>query len=304
MTGVDNLMGGSLNNLAQAVDHDRFRFVEADVIEPYEADADILLNLACTASPIRYQAAPLYTMRNSVLGAFNACDAAMRSDARLVHSSTIEIYGDPKVHPQHENYCGSVNPIRVRACYDEGKRAAETILFDYNRLHGLDMGMSRIFNTNVPRMDPYDGRVVSTFIWQALMGEPLTIFGDGQQTRPFCFADDLVEGLWRLCYSGPDVRGPINLGNPVELTVLDLAELIRELIGRSFVLEDRPLPVDDPSRRRPEISRAEHQLGWRPTVSLREGLERTIEYFETLICSGAVPDYARRDRARGSKAAE
>jgi len=304
VVGLDNLMSGSLDNLAQAREHAAFRFIEADVISPYDLEADLVVNLACPASPPRYQADPLHTMQTSVYGAFNACEAALRAGARLVHSSTSEIYGDPERHPQTEDYRGSVNPIGIRSCYDEGKRAAETILFDYSRFRGLEIGVCRIFNTYGPRMDPYDGRVVSNFVRQALLGEPLTIYGEGQQTRSFCFVDDLVEGIWRLCHAKPDVTGPINLGNPAELTVLELAEKIREKIGGRVQLEYRPLPADDPTRRKPDISRAREQLGWEPTVALDEGLDRTIAYFEELMRADKLADFEFRNRKRYLRVAE
>lgn len=304
VVGLDNLMSGSLINLAQAREHARFDFIEADVVKPYDVACDLVVNLACPASPPRYQADPLHTMRTSVHGAFNACDVALRNGARLVHSSTSEIYGDPECHPQQEEYRGLVNPIGIRACYDEGKRAAETVLFDYNRFKGLEIGVCRIFNTYGPRMDPYDGRVVSNFVRQALLGEPLTIYGEGQQTRSFCFADDLVEGIWRLCHADADLKGPINLGNPVEITVLELAETIREKIGAKVRLDYQPLPADDPTRRKPDISRAQRDLGWSPQIALSEGLDRTIAYFDGLIRDDKLAEFKLRDSTRYSTAAE
>lgn len=302
--GLDNLMSGSRENLANAFAHEAFEFREADVKDPFDLSCDLVVNLACPASPPRYQADPLHTMQTSVYGAFNACETALKNGARLVHSSTSEIYGDPEIHPQVESYRGAVNPIGIRACYDEGKRAAETVLFDYARFRGLDIGVCRIFNTYGPRMDPFDGRVVSNFIRQALVGEPLTIYGEGQQTRSFCYVDDLVDGLWRLSHAGPGVTGPINLGNPVELTILELAEAIREKLGSRVRFEYRPLPSDDPTRRKPDISRAAEDLGWQPRVTLDEGLDKTIAYFDRLVRSGKIKEYQVADRARYSPAAE
>ncbi|WP_223427210.1 UDP-glucuronic acid decarboxylase family protein [Tateyamaria pelophila] len=301
--GLDNLMSGSLENLPEAFRSNRFEFVEADVIIPYDINADLVVNLACPASPPRYQADPLHTMKTSVMGAFNACEVARKNNARLVHSSTSEIYGDPEIHPQVESYRGAVNPIGIRACYDEGKRAAETIIFDYNRTHGLEIGVCRIFNTYGPRMDPYDGRVVSNFIRQALLGEPLTIYGDGKQTRSFCFVDDLVDGLMRLSLAGPDCVGPINLGNPTELTIMELAEEIRNKIGTQVRIEYKPLPSDDPTRRKPDIAEARSKLGWEPKVMLGDGLDRTIRYFDALIRSDKLADYQIADNARYSMVA-
>ena len=301
--GLDNLMSGSRGNLARAEASGRFEFHHGDIIDPFEVSADLLVNLACTASPPRYQADPLHTLRTSVIGTLNMAELGHRLGARVVHSSTSEVYGDPEVHPQRESYRGSVNPIGPRACYDEGKRAAETVLFDYHRRHGLDIGVCRIFNTYGPRMDPFDGRVVSNFLRQALLGEPLTIYGKGQQSRSFCYVDDLIEGIWRLCHAKRGVTGPINLGNTVEMTVLELAETVRELVGRRVELVFAPLPMDDPAQRRPDIALAKSSLRWEPTVSLKDGLSRTLDYFDNLISSGRIEDYALADRLRYQKAA-
>lgn len=289
--GLDNLMSGSRENLSEASARAGFEFREADVIHPFDIDCDLVVNLACPASPPRYQADPLHTMQTSVYGAFNVCAAALKNGARLVHSSTSEIYGDPEVHPQVESYRGAVNPIGIRACYDEGKRAAETVLFDFARVHALDIGVCRIFNTYGPRMDPFDGRVVSNFIRQALLGDPISIYGGGQQTRSFCYVDDLVDGLWRLCHAGSSVTGPVNLGNPVEITILELAEAIRDKLGSKVRFEYLPLPSDDPTRRKPDISRAKADLDWVPKVMLDEGLGKTIAYFDNLIRSDKLKDY-------------
>ena len=298
---IDNLQTGSLANLIHLESVEGFEFIEADVIEPFYWEADLVINLACAASPPRYRADPIHTMKTCVIGTLNAASVAQSNGARLVHSSTSEVYGDPECHPQSETYRGSVNPIGPRACYDEGKRAAETILFDYRRKHGLNIGVCRIFNTYGPQMDPFDGRVVSNFLRQALQGEPLTIYGDGSQTRSFCYVDDLVEGLWQLCMAPSETSGPINLGNPNEITVLELAETIRDMVGSRVRLERKPLPADDPKRRRPDISKAQADLGWEPRVSLREGLVRTLEYFDAIISSGRIAHYDVLARRRGSR---
>ncbi|MHA3980126.1 UDP-glucuronic acid decarboxylase family protein [Halovulum sp. GXIMD14794] len=299
---LDNLVTGFSENLDFSDMPGDLRFVEGDVIDPFQAEIDLVINLACAASPPRYRADPIHTLRTCVQGTLNAAMVADQNRARLVHSSTSEVYGDPEVHPQTEDYRGAVNPIGPRACYDEGKRAAETILFDMKRTRRTNIGVCRIFNTFGPRMDPYDGRVVSNFLRQALTGKSLTIYGSGEQTRSFCYVDDTVEGIWQLCHAPADVSGPINLGNPHEITVLELAERIREIVGSKINLVFRPAPQDDPRRRRPDISAAQKQLGWEPTVSLAEGLTRTLDYFQQIISSGRIASYqvANEKRAAGS----
>ncbi|MFD0980283.1 UDP-glucuronic acid decarboxylase family protein [Tropicimonas aquimaris] len=304
--GADNLMCGSLSNLERASERPHFSFLQADVISPLEdgIDCDLVLNLACPASPPRYQKDPLHTLMTCVVGTFNLADLAHRSSARIIHSSTSEIYGDPTMHPQPESYRGNVNPIGPRACYDEGKRAAEALLFDMHRTRGLDIGVCRIFNTYGPRMDPFDGRVVSNFIRQMLMNEPVTVYGDGSQTRSFCYVDDMVEGIWQFCKAGPDVTGPINLGNPVEMTILELVEMIFEIVGRVPEIAFHPLPQDDPTRRRPDIAQAKEKLGWQPAISPREGISRTIDYFDELLSSGRFDVFVPRYGPRYQPAAE
>jgi UDP-glucuronate decarboxylase len=280
---VDNFYTGARHNVAHLIGAKNFELMRHDVTFPLFVEVDEIYNLACPASPIHYQRDPVQTIKTSVHGAINMLGLAKRTRAKILQASTSEIYGDPQVHPQPEEYWGHVNPIGPRSCYDEGKRAAETLFFDYHRQHGLRVKVARIFNTYGPRMHPEDGRVVSTFIVQALRGEPLTIFGDGQQTRSFCYRDDLVEGLIRLMDSPDDVTGPVNLGNPGEFTMLELAERVIELTGSSSAIEFRTLPVDDPRQRRPDIERAHELLGWTPTVELEAGLEHTIAYFKALL---------------------
>jgi UDP-glucuronate decarboxylase len=280
---VDNFFTGTRDNVAHLLDHPHFELMRHDVTFPLYVEVDEIYNLACPASPIHYQRDPVQTIKTSVHGAINMLGLAKRTRAKILQASTSEIYGDPQVHPQPEGYWGHVNPIGPRSCYDEGKRAAETLFFDYHRQHGLRVKVARIFNTYGPRMHPEDGRVVSTFIVQALRGEPLTIFGDGQQTRSFCYRDDLVEGLMRLMDSPDDVTGPVNLGNPGEFTMLELAERVIELTGSSSAIAFRPLPIDDPRQRRPNIDRARELLGWAPSVDLAAGLEHTIAYFRALL---------------------
>jgi UDP-glucuronate decarboxylase len=277
---LDNLATGTRRNFAHLEGHPRFEFLEHDVISPYGLEVDKIYNLACPASPPDYQADPIHTTRTSVIGALNALDLAKTRGIKVFQASTSEVYGDPTVHPQREEYWGNVNPIGPRACYDEGKRCAETLFFDYARTYDLRIKVCRIFNTYGPRMRPDDGRVVSNFIVQALQGDDLTIYGDGNQTRSFCYVDDLVEGFVRLMNSPDDVTGPINLGNPGEFTVRELAELVVELTGTRSKIIYRPLPADDPRRRQPNIEQAREKLGWQPTVPLREGLEKTIAYFD------------------------
>ena len=290
VTGVDNLQTGSQRNLVDALARGS-ELRERDIIYPWPAgEADIVLNLACAASPPRYQADPIHTFQTSVIGTMNAAAFALQANARLVQTSTSEVYGDPEQHPQMESYRGSVNPIGPRACYDEGKRAAETLLFDHHRENGLSIGVVRIFNTYGPRMDPFDGRVVSNFIRQALQGESITIYGSGNQTRSFCYVDDMVDGIWRLAHS--DLSGPVNIGNPGEFTILELAESIQDLVGAKVELEFKPLPQDDPQRRKPDISLASSQLDWKPKVQLIEGLGLTIDYFDDLMSSGGLAHYS------------
>jgi UDP-glucuronate decarboxylase len=280
---VDNFFTGTRDNVAHLVDDAHFELMRHDVTFPLYVEVDEIFNLACPASPVHYQRDPVQTIKTSVHGAINMLGLAKRTRAKILQASTSEIYGDPHVHPQPESYWGNVNPIGPRSCYDEGKRAAETLFFDYHRQHGLRVKVARIFNTYGPRMHPNDGRVVSTFIVQALRGEPITIFGDGQQTRSFCYRDDLVEGLMRLMDSPDEVTGPINLGNPGEFTMLELAEQVIAITGSSSIIEHRELPIDDPRQRRPVIDQAQAVLGWAPTIDLAAGLERTIAYFAELL---------------------
>lgn len=276
---VDNLFTGTKKNIEHLHRHPRFEFLRHDVCLPLFVEVDEIFNLACPASPIHYQHDPVQTTKTSVHGAINMLGLAKRLRCRIFQASTSEVYGDPTVHPQVESYWGNVNPIGIRSCYDEGKRCAETLFFDYHRQHNLDIKVARIFNTYGPRMHPADGRVVSNFIMQALRGEAITLFGDGSQTRSFCYVDDLVEGFLRLMDSPDDVTGPINLGNPNEFTIRELAELVIELTGSRSPLEFRPLPQDDPLQRKPDISLAKQKLDWEPSVQLREGLLQTIAYF-------------------------
>jgi UDP-glucuronate decarboxylase len=280
---VDNFYTGTRQNVAHLLDHADFELLRHDVTFPLYVEVDQIYNLACPASPVHYQRDPVQTIKTSVHGAINMLGLAKRTRATILQASTSEIYGDPQVHPQPESYWGNVNPIGPRSCYDEGKRAAETLFFDYHRQHGLRVKVARIFNTYGPRMHPNDGRVVSTFIVQALRGEAITVFGDGRQTRSFCYRDDLVDGLIRLMDSGEDVTGPVNLGNPGEFTMLELAERVIALTGSSSAIAHLPLPVDDPRQRKPDIAVAEALLDWRPTVDLATGLERTVEYFADLL---------------------
>jgi UDP-glucuronate decarboxylase len=280
---VDNFFTGSRDNVAHLLGHPRFELLRHDITFPLYVEVDGIYNLACPASPVHYQFDPVQTTKTSVHGAINMLGLAKRTRARILQASTSEVYGDPKVHPQPEEYWGSVNPIGLRSCYDEGKRCAETLFFDYHRQHGLRIKVARIFNTYGPRMHPDDGRVVSNFIVQALRGQPITIYGEGQQTRSFCYVDDLIEGFLRLMDSPADLPGPVNLGNPVEFTIRELAELVLELTGSPSKLVNRPLPMDDPMQRQPDITLARERLDWQPVVPLREGLQRTIAYFDALL---------------------
>jgi len=284
---ADNFFTGARANVAHLLDHPRFELLRHDVTFPLYVEVDQIYNLACPASPVHYQHDPVQTTKTSVHGAINMLGLAKRLKARILQASTSEVYGDPDVHPQPESYWGKVNPIGVRSCYDEGKRCAETLFFDYHRQHRVDVRVARIFNTYGPRMHPRDGRVVSNFIVQALRGDPITVYGQGLQTRSFCFVDDLVAGLNRFMDAEPGLPGPMNLGNPVEFTVLDLAQMVIRLTGSSSKICFAPLPSDDPMQRRPDIGLAMNTLGWEPLVQLEEGLERTIAYFDRLLCSHA-----------------
>lgn len=280
---IDNLYTGARRNIEALLDNSQFEFVRHDITFPLYIEVDEIYNLACPASPVHYVTDPVQTTKTSVYGAINILGLAKRLKCKAFQASTSEVYGDPAVHPQVESYWGNVNPIGPRACYDEGKRCAETLFFDYHRQHGIDVKVARIFNTYGPNMHPADGRVVSNFIVQALKGADITIYGDGQQTRSFCYVDDLVDGFVRFMDSPPDVTGPMNLGNPVEFTIQQLAELVVDVTGSGSKLIYRPLPVDDPRQRKPDISLAERTLGWAPKVMLREGVERTAAYFEQLM---------------------
>ncbi len=283
---VDNYFTGSRDNVLHLLDDPRFELIRHDVTFPLYVEVDAIYNLACPASPVHYQFDPVATVKTNVHGAINMLGLAKRTRARIFQASTSEVYGDPQVHPQTESYRGSVNPIGPRACYDEGKRCAETLFFDYHRQYGVDIRVARIFNTYGPRMHPSDGRVVSNFIVQALKGEPVTLYGDGSQTRSFCYVDDLIDGFIRLMDTR-DVTGPVNLGNPAEFTVRELAEMVIELTGSSSRIVFQPLPQDDPTQRRPDITRAKELLGWEPRVQLREGLMLTIAHFEARIARAA-----------------
>ena len=285
---VDNLFTGSKRNIEHLHGHPRFEFIRHDVTFPLYVEVDQIFNLACPASPIHYQHDPVQTTKTSVHGAINVLGLAKRLQCRILQASTSEVYGDPAVHPQTEDYWGHVNPIGPRSCYDEGKRCAETLFFDYHRLRKLDLKVARIFNTNGPRMHLNDGRVVSNFIVQALTGEPITIYGKGEQTRAFCYVDDLIEALLRLMASPAGILGPINLGNPQEFTIGQLARKVRELTGSHSKIISKPLPVDDPMQRRPDIGQAEALLGWRPRIDLDTGLVKTIAYFDALLASEAA----------------
>lgn len=279
---ADNYFTGSKENVAHLLSNPYFELIRHDVTFPLYIEVDQIYNLACPASPVHYQYDPVQTTKTSVHGAINMLGLAKRVKARIFQASTSEVYGDPEVHPQPEEYWGRVNPIGIRSCYDEGKRCAETLFFDYHRQHNLDIKVARIFNTYGPRMHPNDGRVVSNFIVQALKGKDITIFGDGSQTRSFCYVDDLIEGFIRLMNTEPGFTGPVNLGNPGEFTMLELAEKVIELTGSSSKLTFMPLPQDDPRQRQPNIELAKSKLGWEPRVNLENGLKKTIDYFKNL----------------------
>jgi len=280
---VDNFFTGTRRNIEHLLDHKRFELLRHDITHPLFVEVDQIFNLACPASPIHYQRDPVQTTKTSVIGAINMLGLAKRLKIKILQASTSEVYGDPAVHPQDETYWGNVNPIGPRSCYDEGKRCAETLFFDYWRQHRIAIKVARIFNTYGPRTHPNDGRVVSSFIVQALLGQDITLFGDGEQTRSFCYVDDLIRGLISLIDAKDDVVGPVNLGNPIEFTMRELAVLIKDLTGSHSKIVHRPLPQDDPRQRRPDISEAQRLLGWQPTVALKEGLTRTIPYFEGLL---------------------
>ena len=291
---LDNFYTGRKANIAHLMNNPMFTVLEHDVTNPVYLQVDEIYNLACPASPVHYQYDPVHTMKTSVLGIINTLGMAKRLGARLMHASTSEVYGDPQVHPQPETYWGHVNPTGTRACYDEGKRSAETLCFDYHRRHQLDVKVVRIFNTYGPRMHPEDGRVVSNFIVQALKGEPITIYGDGAQTRSFCYVDDLVAGFLKAMAAPRDFQGPVNLGNPGEFSIRELAEKVLELTGSKSRLVKKPLPADDPRQRQPDITLARERLGWSPRVHLEEGLLKTIHYFDELLIRGADPHRVER----------
>jgi len=280
---VDNFFTGARRNIEHLLDNKRFELLRHDVTFPLFVEVDEIFNLACPASPVHYQFDPVQTTKTSVLGAINMLGLAKRLKIRILQASTSEVYGDPDVHPQPESYWGHVNPNGIRSCYDEGKRCAETLFFDYHRQHKLQIKVARIFNTYGPYMRPDDGRVVSNFIWQALQGKDITIFGDGSQTRSFCFVSDLIDGFIRLMNSPAEVTGPINIGNPSEFSILQLAETVLKLTGSKSKIVRMPLPTDDPRQRRPDITAANKYLGWEPSISLEDGLRFTIPYFESLL---------------------
>ena len=280
---LDNLFTGSKRNIWEMMGNERFEFLRHDVVNRLDIEVDQIYNLACPASPVHYQFDPVKTMKTSVLGALNLLELTERVHGHILQASTSEVYGDPEVHPQPESYWGHVNPDGIRSCYDEGKRAAETLFFDFHRQHGVDIKIVRIFNTYGPNMNIKDGRVVSNFIVQALKNEDITVYGDGTQTRSFCYVDDLVEGLVRMMESRDGFTGPVNLGNPGEFTMLELAEKVIRFTGSRSKIVHRPLPQDDPTRRRPVIDLAKKELGWEPKTPLDDGLQKTIQYFETVL---------------------
>jgi UDP-glucuronate decarboxylase len=297
---ADNYFTGTRRNIDAIVDHPRFELMRHDVTFPLYVEVDQIYNLACPASPIHYQHDPVQTTKTSVHGAINMLGLAKRLRAKILQASTSEVYGDPGVHPQAEDYWGHVNPIGPRSCYDEGKRCAETLFFDYWRQHRLRIKVARIFNTYGPRMHPNDGRVVSNFIVQALLGRDITVFGDGLQTRSFCYVDDLMDGLVRFMNTADEVTGPINIGNPTEFTMLELAALIVDLIGSRSRIVHRPRPQDDPRQRRPDISKADDLLGWAPQTELRDGLIKTIEYFEELLKDETIRPFIVHEQGAGA----
>ena len=280
---LDNFFTGRKQNIQHLMDHKNFELVRHDIVEPYMCEVDEIYNLACPASPVHYQFNPIKTMKTSVLGSLNMLGLAKRTGAKIFQASTSEVYGDPHVHPQQESYWGNVNPIGIRSCYDEGKRTAETLFMDYHRQHNLKIKIIRIFNTYGPNMHPEDGRVVSNFIVQALKGQDITVYGQGNQTRSFCYASDLIDGFVRLMNSDDSIIGPINCGNPNEFTILELAEKVIKLTNSKSKIVYKPLPSDDPMQRKPDISKAKQLLGWEPKIQLEEGLLKTIEYFSKQI---------------------
>ncbi len=280
---ADNFYTGTKRNILHLLDNPNFELIRHDVTFPLYVEVDEIYNLACPASPVHYQHDPVQTTKTSVHGAINMLGLAKRVGAKILQASTSEVYGDPEVHPQQEDYWGNVNPIGLRSCYDEGKRCAETLFFDYHRQHGLEIKVARIFNTYGPRMHPNDGRVVSNFIVQALQNKPITIYGDGQQTRSFCYVDDLVDVLIRLMETGPETTGPFNVGNPREFTMLELANMVIETTGSESKLVNEPLPSDDPKQRRPDISAIQKKVNWNPTIELQQGLQSTTAYFRELL---------------------
>jgi UDP-glucuronate decarboxylase len=286
---LDNFYTGDRSNIRHLLDDDRFELLRHDVTVPFSVEVDEIYNLACPASPIHYQRDPVQTVRTNVHGTLNVLDLARRTGAKVFQASTSEVYGDPSVHPQTEAYWGNVNPIGPRACYDEGKRCAETLFYDYHRQFGLNIRVARIFNTYGPRMHPNDGRVVSNFIVQALRNQPVTLYGDGSQTRSFCYVEDLVRGFRALMAAPDSETAPVNLGNPAEYTVRALAEMVIELTGSKSQIHLKPLPQDDPLQRKPDIARARAVLGWQPRIEVRDGLRRTIAYFDTLLSTGKQP---------------
>jgi UDP-glucuronate decarboxylase len=286
---VDNFFTSQKTNVAHLLDRPNFELVRHDVTLPFFLEVDEIYNMACPAAPGHYQFNPIKTMKTSVMGAINVLGMAKRCRAKVLQASTSEVYGDPQIHPQPETYRGSVNPIGPRACYDEGKRAAETLFMDYHRMNRVNVRIVRIFNTYGSRMHPFDGRVISNFIRQALRGEDLTVFGDGSQTRSFCYRDDMVEGIIRMMEGPDDFIGPVNLGNPGEFSILELASIVRELTGSRSKIVHQPLPADDPVQRQPDIALATKRLGWRPAVPLREGLAKTVEWFKSIDMSDFRP---------------
>jgi UDP-glucuronate decarboxylase len=294
---LDNFFTGSRTNIEHLLDNKHFELIRHDVTFPIYLEIDQIYNLACPASPIHYQHDPVQTTKTSVHGAINMLGLAKRVKAKIFQASTSEVYGDPNVHPQTEDYWGNVNPIGARSCYDEGKRCAETLFFDYWRQHKLRIKVARIFNTYGPRMHPNDGRVVSNFTVQSLLGNDITIYGDGSQTRSFCYVDDMIDGFGRLMATGDSVTGPINIGNPTEFSILELASMVIELIGARSKIVRRPLPEDDPKQRRPDISRAQEIFSWEPRTPLKEGLIQTIAYFEKLLSDGKMRDLLTNERS-------
>jgi len=294
---VDNFFTGTRRNIAHLLDNHRFELLRHDVTFPLYVEVDEIYNLACPASPIHYQFDPVQTTKTSVMGVINMLGLAKRVKAKLLQASTSEVYGDPTVHPQPEEYWGNVNPVGFRSCYDEGKRCAETLVFDYIRQHKMAAKVVRIFNTYGPRMHPNDGRVVSNFVVQALSGHDITLYGDGSQTRSFCYADDLIEAMIRMMATGRETTGPFNIGNPTEFTIRELGELVLELTGSKSKLVYQPLPSDDPKQRQPDIRKAKEVLGWEPKIALREGLAKTIEYFDDLLGRGGGPNEIGANRS-------